>query len=86
MASQTVSRIEAGTRDPSVHLLIQWLDACGQELDLLQPKPEPLPDGIPPHALYLTRRFMEIAPELQQHQVETFSTLLDLWEKQVKKK
>lgn len=85
VASQTISRIEAGTRDPSAHLLIRWMEACGLELDLLSQGREPMPDGIPPHALYLARRFLELAPSLEAHQLETLTALLDLWEKQVKK-
>jgi hypothetical protein len=81
-----VSRIEAGKRDPSMILLLRWIEECDGRLDIATVETEQEIKPLSPAHRYILTRLNLLAPDLTSVMWTSLAALVDVWEKDVVKK
>lgn len=78
----TVSRIEAGKRDPSLILLLRWIELCDGQLQLLgEAAPPAWAEGLDPRQAYIIQQLHTVAPLLNPTMWDSLGALVDTWAK-----
>lgn len=86
ISTAQVSRIESGKRDPSVIIMIQWIEVCEGSLSILPPDETKWPEGLTSAQAYVLRQVVQLAPRLTADMWATLGALVETWEKLIRKK